>query len=75
MAAMAENEAALREGRIDAVQVFQPYAEQFVSSGAGYIWNAAAGRGLTAYTTLVTRRGTLLRNAPTNSPADDPRHR
>lgn len=56
---MAENEAALREGRVDAVQVFQPYAENLVSTGAGHIWNAAAGRGLTAYTTLVTRRGVL----------------
>jgi len=56
---MAENETALREGRVDAVQVFQPYAEKLVSTGAGHIWNAAAGRGLTAYTTLVTRRGTL----------------
>jgi len=56
---MAENEAALREGKVDAVQVFQPYAENLVSTGAGHIWNAAAGRGLTAYTTLVTRRGTL----------------
>lgn len=56
---MGENETALREGRVDAVQVFQPYAENLVSTGAGYIWNAAAGRGLTAYTTLVTRRGTL----------------
>jgi len=56
---MAENEAALREGKVDAVQVFQPYAEWLVSTGAGYIWNAAADRGLTAYTTLVTRRGVL----------------
>lgn len=56
---MAENEAALREGKVDAVQVFQPYAENLVSTGAGHIWNAAAGRGFTAYTTLVTRRGTL----------------
>ena len=56
---MAENEAALREGKVDAVQVFQPYAENLVSTGAGYIWNAAADRGLTAYTTLVTRRGVL----------------
>jgi len=56
---MAENEVALREGRVDAVQVFQPYAERLVSTGAGYVWNAAAGRGLTAYTTLVTRRGVL----------------
>jgi NitT/TauT family transport system substrate-binding protein len=56
---MGENETALREGKVDAVQVFQPYAENLVSSGAGYIWNAAADRGLTAYTTLVTRRGVL----------------
>jgi len=56
---MADNEAALREGKVDAVQVFQPYAERLVSTGAGYIWNAAADRGLTAYTTLVTRRGVL----------------
>lgn len=56
---MAENEAALREGKIDAVQVFQPYAERLISTGAGHVWNAAADRGLTAYTTLVTRRGLL----------------
>ena len=56
---MAENEAALREGRIDAVQVFQPYAERLISTGAGHVWYAAADRGLTAYTTLVTRRGLL----------------
>lgn len=60
---MAENEAALREGRVDAVQVFQPYAERLVSTGAGYVWNAAADRGLTAYTTLVTRRGILVDRA------------
>ena len=56
---MAENEAALREGKIDAVQVFQPYAERLISTGAGHVWYAAANRGLTAYTTLVTRRGLL----------------
>ena len=56
---MAENEAALREGKIDAVQVFQPYAERLISTGAGHVWYAAADRGLTAYTTLVTRRGLL----------------
>ncbi len=56
---MAENAAALRSGRLDAVQVFQPCAEQLLRSGAGYLWYAAADRGLTAYTTLVTRRGVL----------------
>lgn len=58
---MAENEAALRAGTVDAIQVFQPYAERLIASGAGHVWNAAATRGLTAYTTLVTRRETLDR--------------
>jgi NitT/TauT family transport system substrate-binding protein len=56
---MAENTAALRAGTLDAVQVFQPYAEELLASGAGYLWYAAANRGLTAYTTLVTRRSVL----------------
>jgi len=56
---MADNEAALRAGTVDAIQVFQPFAERLVCSGAGHIWYAAANRGLTAYTTLVTRRETL----------------
>ena len=60
---MAENAAALRAGKLDAVQVFQPYAEELISSGAGHVWYAAASRGLTAYTTLVTRRATLERRA------------
>jgi len=58
---MAENAAALRAGRLDAVQVFQPYAEELLASGAGHLWYAAANRGLTAYTTLVTRRSVLDR--------------
>jgi NitT/TauT family transport system substrate-binding protein len=56
---MAENEAALRAGAVDAVQLFQPFAERLVRSGAGHVWYAAARRGLTAYTTLVTRRDVL----------------
>jgi len=60
---MGENEQALREGRIEAIQVFQPFAERLVASGAGYIWYAQASRGLTAYTTLVTKRETLSARA------------
>jgi NitT/TauT family transport system substrate-binding protein len=56
---MAENAAALRAGRLDAIQVFQPHAEDLLQSGAGHLWYAAANRGLTAYTTLVTRRTVL----------------
>jgi NitT/TauT family transport system substrate-binding protein len=58
-ASMAENAVALRAGRLDAVQLFQPYAEELIASGAGYVWYAAATRGLTAYTALVTRRAVL----------------
>jgi NitT/TauT family transport system substrate-binding protein len=60
---MAENEAALAAGRLDAIQVFQPYAERLIASGAGHLWCAAASRGLTAYTTLVTRRDVLAGRA------------
>jgi NitT/TauT family transport system substrate-binding protein len=56
---MAANAAALLAGKLDAVQVFQPYADELLASGAGYLWYAAANRGLTAYTTLVTRRSVI----------------
>ncbi len=60
---MAENAAALSAGTLEAAQLFQPYAEELIASGKGHIWYAAASRGLTAYTTLVTRRSTLARRA------------
>lgn len=60
-ASMAESAQALREGRLDAVQLFQPHAEALLASGAGHLWYAAATRGPTAYTTFVTRRSTLAR--------------
>ncbi len=56
---MAENAASLQAGQLDAIQVFQPHAEEILQSGAGHLWYAAANRGLTAYTTLVTRRSVL----------------
>lgn len=58
-ATMEQNAVALREGRLDAVQLFQPHAEALLASGAGHLWHAAASRGLTAYTTFVTRRSVL----------------
>lgn len=60
-ATMSENAAALRAGKLDAVQLFQPHAEALLASGAGHLWYAAADRGLTAYTTLVTRRSVIQR--------------
>jgi len=56
---MADNVAALREGRVDAIQVFEPYVTQLEAEGAGHVWYAAASRGLTSYTTLNTTRGFL----------------
>jgi NitT/TauT family transport system substrate-binding protein len=62
---MADNAAALRDGRLDAVQVFQPFVEQLVSEGAGHIWYAAASRGPTSYTTLLATERTLVENRDT----------
>ncbi len=56
---MAEAVQALGIGQVEAIQTFQPYAEQLIASGAGHLWYAAASRGLTAYTTLVTTRTKL----------------
>jgi NitT/TauT family transport system substrate-binding protein len=58
---MAENAAALRRGEIDAVQLFQPFAEELIESGAGHVWHAAATRGPISYTCFYTRRGTIER--------------
>jgi NitT/TauT family transport system substrate-binding protein len=60
---MEQNEAALRGGTLDAVHVFQPHAERLIAAGTGHVWYAAATRGLTAYTTLVTRRSVLEQRA------------
>jgi len=48
--------AAYRAADVDIVQVFEPYATELVESGAGHICYAAATRGPTAYTTLITTR-------------------
>src|SRR5262249_28992438 len=58
---MEQNEADLAAGKLDAIQVFQPHAERLIASGKGHVWYAAATRGRTAYTTLVTRRAVLDR--------------
>lgn len=56
MGTMAQNVEALAQGRVDVVQVFEPYAGQLLRSGQGYLWYAAATRGPTSYTTLYTSR-------------------
>jgi NitT/TauT family transport system substrate-binding protein len=56
---MADNCAGLLRGDLDVVQVFEPFASSLIESGQGYIWYAAASRGLTSYTTFYARRGLL----------------
>jgi NitT/TauT family transport system substrate-binding protein len=60
---MPGNAAALREGRLDVVQLFQPFAEQLVRDGSGHIWHAAATRGACSYTTFYAPRETLRRRS------------
>src|SRR6266481_3240246 len=57
---MAENLLALREGRIDAAQLFEPVVEEALASGAGHLWHAASSRGRTTYTAFVTTRDRLI---------------
>ncbi len=56
---MAENAEALRGGEVDVIQVFEPHAEILIRAGAGQLWQAAAGRGHTAYTAFYATRETL----------------
>jgi NitT/TauT family transport system substrate-binding protein len=56
---MSQNDAALRAGALDVIQVFEPFPEQLVAEGVGHIWYAAASRGATSYTTLSTLQSTL----------------
>jgi NitT/TauT family transport system substrate-binding protein len=57
--AMGENMAALRAGKVDVVQLFQPLAEELIEEGAGHVWYAAANRGPCSYTTFYARRAVL----------------
>jgi NitT/TauT family transport system substrate-binding protein len=55
---MADNLKALRQGELDVVQMFEPYASMALRAGAGDILYAASTRGPTVYTTfLATRDG------------------
>jgi NitT/TauT family transport system substrate-binding protein len=53
---MAQNVAALREGKIDVIQVYHPYVHELTADGSAHIWYAAANRGPATYTTLNTTR-------------------
>jgi NitT/TauT family transport system substrate-binding protein len=64
-ATMAENTASLRAGRVDVIQVFEPFATQLEADGAGHVWRAAAARGPTSYTTFNTTRAFLAKQPDT----------
>ena len=57
---MAENLEALRQGTIEAAQLFEPVRRsRLLASQAGYLWHAASSRGRTTYTAFVTTRDRL----------------
>lgn len=51
---MAENLAALADGRLDVVQLFEPFVTQAEAQGIGHVWHVAARRGLTGYTSFTS---------------------
>lgn len=58
---MADNVAALRVGTVDAIQIFQPFAEELLSECSGHVWYAGADRGLATYTAFYTTRDFMER--------------
>ena len=56
---MAENVAALKAGKVDVIQVFEPFPSLLLAEGAAHIWYEQARRGHTSYTCFYARRGTL----------------
>jgi len=59
---MADNFSALCAGRLDVVQVFEPFASMAPRAGAGSILYAASARGPTVYTSFIATRDGIARN-------------
>lgn len=57
---MADNLTALRQGRIEAAQLFEPVVEQALAANIGHLWYSACSRGRTTYTAFVTTRDRLI---------------
>src|SRR5437016_5139848 len=55
---MPESVAALKAGRLDVAQLFEPFVEEAVAGG-GAVWYQASARGRTSYTVFVTTRARL----------------
>jgi NitT/TauT family transport system substrate-binding protein len=58
---MAENLAALRDGRVDVVQLFEPYVTRALRTGVGKILYAASTRGPCVYTSFIASRERIAR--------------
>jgi NitT/TauT family transport system substrate-binding protein len=56
---MADNVAALRDGRLDVVQLFEPFVAQAIGAGFGKILYAASARGPCVYTSFIATRERL----------------
>jgi len=59
---MPDNFSALCDGRLDVVQVFEPFASMALQQGAGNILYAASTRGPTAYTGFIATRAGIARH-------------
>jgi NitT/TauT family transport system substrate-binding protein len=59
---MADNLQALREGKLDVAQMFEPYVSMALHTGAGEVFYAASSRGPTVYTTFLASRDSIRRN-------------
>lgn len=54
---------ALSAGKVEVVQLFEPFVSQIEASGQGNLLYAASSRGLTLYTTFIASRAGAARNA------------
>ena len=55
---------ALAAGKIDVVQLFEPFVSQIEAAGQGNLLYAATSRGVTLYTTFIASKAGAVRNAP-----------
>jgi NitT/TauT family transport system substrate-binding protein len=58
---MPENLAALRDGSVDVVQLFEPFVTRALRSGIGRILYAASARGPCVYTSFIASRARIAR--------------
>jgi NitT/TauT family transport system substrate-binding protein len=58
---MADNLAALRDGRVDVVQLFEPYVTQALRGGFGKVLYAASARGPCVYTSFIASSERIAR--------------